>query len=109
MSSLSRVGGHFHTLNDSRQFHNHNSAFRPFPSRGGMSSRLNTLDSVNMHGFPTHSTNDHLNFQPVKAHANLNHVQRMPISSAASQHPTVFLLFTWKKVQWHLVKHYAIT
>jgi hypothetical protein len=71
-----QVGEHFHTLNNSRQFHNPNSAFRPFPSGGGMSSRLNTPASVNMHGF-----------QPAKAHANPNHVQRMPISSVASQHP----------------------
>nr|QSD99594.1 MYB family transcription factor [Melilotus albus] len=90
MSSLSGVGGHFHTLNDSRQFHSHNSAFRSFPSGGGMSSRLNTPASVNMHGLPTHnlnnSSNDPLKFQSAIARTNPNHVQRMPISSVASQH-----------------------
>nr|QSD99716.1 MYB family transcription factor [Melilotus albus] len=90
MSYLRGVGGHVPSMNDSRQFHNHNSAFRSFPS-SGMSSRLNTPASVNMHGFPTHnlqpSTGDHLKFQSSVARANLNDVQRMPISSVDSQHP----------------------
>lgn len=61
-SSLTRVGGHFHTLNNPRQFHNHNSAFRPFPA------------SVNMHGFPTHNLN-----HSAKITLSFNRPKLMPI------------------------------
>lgn len=54
-SYLGGVGGHVPSMNDSKQFHNHNSAFRSFPSSVNMSCRLNTPASVNMHGFPTHN------------------------------------------------------
>lgn len=90
MGYISGVGAHVQPLNDPRQFHNNNSAFRSFPS-SGMGTRLNTpASSVNMHGFPAHnlnnSTGDHLRFQSAIARSNLNDVQRMPFSSVDSQH-----------------------
>jgi len=44
-----------------------------------------TPGNVNIHGL-ANSTNDQLTFQPAIACAKPNHVQRMPISYAASQH-----------------------